>query len=86
MAGPACKREEAKIWIANETTSRASKENCRAGKFAVGTQLVIWLSGLLLITTDKEYPADLLDFSAALRATAWFEGGVVREGPWQSLL
>lgn len=70
MAGPAFNQEEAKIWIANETTPRASKENCRAGKFAVGMQLVISLSSLLLITTGNEYAIDLLDFPAALCATA----------------
>lgn len=70
MAVPACNWEEAKIWIANETTSRASKENCRAGKFAAGMQLVISLPSLLLITIDNEYIVDLLDFPAALCATA----------------
>lgn len=68
MAGTAFNQEEAKIWIANETASRASKENCRAGKFAVGMQLVISLSSLLL--TGNEYAVDLLDFPAALCATA----------------
>lgn len=70
MSGSACSLEEAKIWIANGTTSRVSEENCRAEKFAIGMQLVISLPTLLLLTTDYELAVELLDFPAALCSTA----------------
>lgn len=48
----------------------ALEENCRAEKFDVGMQSVILLPSLLLLRADNELALELLDFPAALCATA----------------